>query len=133
MAGFRITLREAEAERLRANGDRGNEGLRGLRRGRRQCEATTRAGTRCKAPAIPGGSVCRRHGGSAKQVQVRAAMMALYEARKAWEAARGTPGEFDALCALSRAENRVTEAEAKLGQLRELCTELRRRERDNAE
>lgn len=120
---------EAEAARLRANGDRENEGLRGIRKGRRQCEATTRSGARCKAPAIPGGYVCRHHGGEAPQVQAQAVMMMIYEARynagKAWEAARGTPGEFDALCALSRADNAVKDAEAKMDRIRELRAELR--------
>lgn len=131
----RAYAREADPSayttRLRANSDRGAEGLHGLRKGRRQCEATTRNGARCKAPAVPGASVCKRHGGSAPQVRVQAAVMTLYEARyeagKAWEAARGTPGEFDAMCAWSRADNAVRETEAKLERLRALRAELRER------
>lgn len=38
-----------------------------------QCKATSRgSGHRCKLPAIKGGTVCRRHGGSAPQVQKKA-------------------------------------------------------------
>jgi hypothetical protein len=115
----------------RAIGERGAEGLRRLRKGRHQCEATTRAGARCKAPAVPGGSVCTRHGGAAPQVRLQAAMTARYEARlragETWKAARGTPGEFDALCAWSRADNAVNEAEAKIERIGELRAELRRR------
>ena len=125
----------AEAIRLRSNADRDAEGLHRIRKGRRQCEATTRDGERCKAPAVRGGSVCRRHGGSATQVKVQAAMMALYEASnhagEAWEAARGTPGEFDALCTWSHADRAVKEAEAKIDRIAELRAELRRRNQPN--
>lgn len=38
-----------------------------------QCRATSKqSGKRCGRAAIPGGSVCRMHGGSAPQVQSRA-------------------------------------------------------------
>jgi len=38
-----------------------------------QCTATAKStGERCKQPAIPGGEVCRFHGGSASQVQDKA-------------------------------------------------------------
>lgn len=41
---------------------------------RLQCKATIkRTGERCKNPAIPGGTVCRFHGGAAPQVQAKAA------------------------------------------------------------
>jgi hypothetical protein len=104
-------------------------GLHKLRKGRRQCEATRRDGQRCQAPAIPDGTVCRRHGGGAIQVRIRARYMELLEARvdayAAWEAARGTPGEFDALCATSLADNAVSDYEAKLARLRELRAQLR--------
>jgi hypothetical protein len=105
-------------------------GLRKLRKGRDQCTARRRNGQQCRAPAVRGSLVCRRHGGGAPQVQIAARHMQLLEARygayKAWEAARGTPGEFDALCATSRADNAVWDYEAKLGRLRELRAELRR-------
>lgn len=117
--------------RAAGNADRAAEGLHGLRKGRRQCEATTRTGARCKAPAAPGAAVCRRHGGAAPQVRVAAAMTALYEVRykagEAWQAARGTSGEFDALCALTRAQRAVERGEAKMARVRELRRELRRR------
>jgi len=38
-----------------------------------QCTATAKStGNRCRQPAVPGGSVCRYHGGNAKQVQEKA-------------------------------------------------------------
>ena len=37
-----------------------------------QCTATNRAGERCGRPPIPGGSVCRFHGGAAPQVKAAA-------------------------------------------------------------
>jgi hypothetical protein len=38
-----------------------------------QCTATAKStGERCKQPAIPGGDVCRFHGGSAEQVEQKA-------------------------------------------------------------
>jgi hypothetical protein len=102
---------------------------RKLRKGRRRCEATRRDGERCQAPAIAGGVVCRRHGAGAIQVRINAWRMQLLEARygayKAWEAARGTPGEFEALCATSQADNAVWRYEAKLERLRELRAQLR--------
>jgi hypothetical protein len=104
-------------------------GLRKLRKGRSQCEATRRDGERCQAPAIAGGTVCRRHGGGASQVRINARHIQLLEARytayEAWAAARGTPGEFDALCATSRADNAVWRYEVKLERLRELRAQVR--------
>lgn len=46
--------------------------------GRRRCTATTRAGSRCKRAPIPGGYVCKLHGGGAPQVR-RAAALRLAE------------------------------------------------------
>ena len=38
-----------------------------------RCTATAKStGERCKQPAVPGGNVCRFHGGSAEQVQKKA-------------------------------------------------------------
>ncbi|WP_435075296.1 hypothetical protein [Halorubrum sp. HHNYT27] len=38
-----------------------------------RCTATAKStGDRCKQPAVPGGNVCRFHGGSAEQVQKKA-------------------------------------------------------------
>jgi hypothetical protein len=103
---------------------------RKLRKRRHQCEATRRDGERCQAPAIAGGAVCRRHGGGAIQVRINARYIQLLEARytayETWEAARGTPGEFDALCATSQADNAVWRYEMKLERLRELRAQLRR-------
>jgi hypothetical protein len=42
-----------------------------------QCKAISNgSGQRCKRKAIPGGEVCRYHGGSARQVKVKAAIRA---------------------------------------------------------
>jgi hypothetical protein len=49
------------------------------------------------------------------------------EAADAHQAAKGTPVEFEALCAWSRARNDLDEYEAKLDRLRELRAELKRR------
>src|SRR6185503_18633156 len=38
----------------------------------RRCTATNRRQLRCERPAIPGGTVCRYHGGAAPQVQLAA-------------------------------------------------------------
>lgn len=117
--------------RLERAAEREAAGYHKLRKGRRQCEAETRNGGRCQAPAIPGGDVCRRHGGGAPQVRVQAALMVLYEARheahQAFTAARGGPGESDALCEFTKADNAVKRAEDKVQRIRELRAELRRR------
>jgi len=39
-----------------------------------QCIAHTKSGPRCRQPAIPGGTVCRFHGGAAPQVRSKAAI-----------------------------------------------------------
>src|SRR4051794_39535105 len=42
-----------------------------------QCEAISKqSGQQCKRKAIPGGTVCRYHGGGAKQVKAKAAIRA---------------------------------------------------------
>lgn len=46
---------------------------------RRQCTAKARSGERCKRPAIPGGTVCRSHGGASPQVKALAAVRAELE------------------------------------------------------
>ena len=73
--------------------ERETDGLRKLRKGRRQCSATRRDGTRCRAPAIAGGDCCLKHGGSAPQVQIAAKhallLTARYTAHRAWEDAQG--------------------------------------------
>lgn len=43
-----------------------------------QCKATSKTtGNRCGAPSIPGGAVCRHHGGAAPQVKRKAALRLL--------------------------------------------------------
>lgn len=110
-------------------------GLHALRKGRDQCTAHRRDGEECQAPAIPGGLVCRRHGGAAPQVAIKAAhfelLTAVAAANEAFKAARGTPGEFDALCAWSRAKNALDEHEARMEQLRVLRAEARRRRKED--
>lgn len=41
-----------------------------------QCRATSRTGNRCKHKAIPGGTVCRFHGGASPHVASKAAVRA---------------------------------------------------------
>ena len=107
-------------------------GLHKLRKGRDQCTARRRDGRRCRAPAVAGAAVCRRHGGAASQVQIAARhvllMEAFIDASCEYEEARGTPGEFDALCRWSAAERALSEYRAKLKRLAELRAEVRRRE-----
>ena len=111
--------------------DREADGLHPLRKGRDQCTAHRRDGEECQAPAVPGTLVCRRHGGAAPQVLIKARhlelQMALHDAAEGHQAARGTPGEFDALCKWSHAQRELKEYEAKLARLSELRAELRRR------
>lgn len=105
--------------------------LRKLRKGRERCGAKRRDGQPCQAPAIKGGTVCRRHGGSAPQVRFAARHRVLAEAAfAAWlgyEAARETADAFGALCKWSTADRDLKEYEAKMEYLVELKAELRRR------
>jgi hypothetical protein len=121
----------AHARAEPADEDREAEGLHPLRKGRDQCTAHRRDGEECQAPAVSGTLVCRRHGGAAPQVLIKARhvelQVALHGAALDHQAARGTPGEFDALCAWSRAKNALDEYEARLARLSELRAELRRR------
>ena len=102
---------------------------RKLRKGRDQCTAHRRDGEQCLAPAVAGALVCRRHGGSAPQVQIAARHFVLMEAHYIavieWEEARGTPGEFGALCRWSAAERDLDAYEAKLVQLAVLRAAVR--------
>jgi hypothetical protein len=80
--------------------------------------------------AIEGGLVCRRHGGAAPQVAIAAEylgkQLAVASASMAYDEAKGTPGELEALCKWSRAKNQLDEYEVKLARLRELQAEARR-------
>src|SRR5579859_1587972 len=77
---------------------REDDGLHKLRKGRDECGATRRDGQPCGAPAIEGGLVCRRHGGAAFQVWIKARHRVLMEAsclaHLEWQKARGTPRSF---------------------------------------
>jgi hypothetical protein len=109
---------------------REDRGMRKLRKGRDRCTATRRDGESCQAPAVEGTLVCRRHGGSAPQVLIKARhqqlQMQRYIAYREWQEARGTPREFDALCRALQAGRELDAYEEKLGQLAELRAELRR-------
>ena len=87
--------------------------------------------SRARRPPSEGTLVCRRHGGASPQVLIKAQhqqlQMALYSARRDWEDARGTPGEFDALCKVTHAERDLDAYEVKLRLLAELRAELKRR------
>jgi hypothetical protein len=117
--------------------DREADGLHKLREGRERCSATRRDGEPCQAPAVEGHYVCRRHGGGAPQVQIVAKhhqlLMARHTAEREFEAARGTPGEFDALCRWSAADREVDAYEVKLRLLAELRAAAKRRRAPEAE
>jgi len=117
--------------RARESGGRAAEGLRKLRKGRDQCSATRRDGEPCQAPAIAEGLVCRRHGGGSPQARIAAEhrqyQMAAYAATREFEEARGTPREFDALCAALAAGRELDAYEVKLRLLAELRAELKRK------
>lgn len=72
---------------------------RKLRKGRDRCTGHRRDGQPCGAPAIPGGTVCTRHGGRAPQVRLAATRVLLLEKRMAaftaWQEARATYELFD--------------------------------------
>ena len=109
---------------LRAHARARTPGGAKLRKGRDQCTAHRRDGEQCLAPAVEGALVCRRHGGSAPQVQIAARHFVLMEAHYIavieWEEARGTPREFDALCKALRAQRDLNAYEVKLLRLAEL-------------
>jgi len=94
------------------------------RRGER-CSATRRDGQPCQAPTIPGGFVCRVHGGSASQVQIAAGLRlredALLRAQLAWQESRS----FTDLCQITEAERDLDEYRAKLELLARLRRQLR--------
>lgn len=116
--------------RARGNSKRQAAGLHKLRKGREQCTATRRDGKRCRAPAVKGSTVCRRHGGAAPQVLFAAQRLVLLEARHAayreWQQAMGTGREFDARCKFYAADRDVREWEARLDRLAELKAAVKR-------
>jgi hypothetical protein len=79
---------------------------------------------------MPNTLVCRRHGGSAPQVLIKARHLelqaALFSATIDYQEAKGTDGAFDALCRWGHAERELKEYEVKLARLAELRAELRR-------
>ena len=107
------------------------DGLHKLRKGRDQCGATRRDGGQCQAPAIRGGLVCHRHGGAAPQVAIAAEytenLTRANSVRLEYEEARGTPGEFDALCRLNQTATDLEAYQIKLRLLRELKAARRQR------
>ena len=117
----RARARDAAAP---ANAERQAAGLHKIRAGNEPCECTNRDGSPCKAPAIPGGFVCRRHGGNAPQVKIKAEhrrlQEALWFAYADWRDARGTPEAFDLLCKTSAAERELEDYERKMRLLAEL-------------
>lgn len=119
----RARAREAAAP---ANAERAAGGLHKIRAGNETCGAKRRDGSPCGAPAVPGGFVCRRHGGNAPQVKIKAEhrrlQEALWFAHADWEDARDTPQGFELLCKTSAAERELEEYERKMRLLAELRT-----------
>ena len=111
---------------------REDDGLHQLRKGRDRCTATRRDGQPCRAPAVAGHIVCRRHGGGAPQVKIAARHMRLlvarYTAHCEWEEARGTPTEFDALCRALEAGRQVETFELKIAFAAELRAAIKARQ-----
>ena len=58
-----------------------------------QCTAIKTTGNRCTRPAIPGGSVCRYHGGAAPQVKAAAAPRLRAMVDPAWGALEYDEGQ----------------------------------------
>ena len=102
-----------------------------LRKGRDRCSATRRDGQPCQAPAIAEGLVCRRHGGAAPQVAIKARYVQLQlrylAAQQEWLEARGTNQEDKALTRHGNALSALRDYEGKLERLGELQAEVRRR------
>lgn len=110
---------------------RENHTMPRLRKGRDRCTARRRDGEPCGAPAIPGGLVCRRHGGSAPQVAIKAEyeqkQLRAFAAGQEFTDTQGTNREFDALCRALKAQRELDAYEAKLVQYYDLRDELRER------
>jgi hypothetical protein len=102
-----------------------------LRKSRERCGATCRDGRPCQAPAVAEALVCRRHGGAAPQVAIKARhrqlQMRYYVAVQDWLEARGTNHEWDALTRHGNALSALREYERKLGYLAELQDEVAER------
>jgi hypothetical protein len=117
----RARARDAAAP---ANAERTAAGLHKIRAGNETCEAKCRDGSPCKAPAVPGGFVCRRHGGNAPQVKIKAEhrrlQEALWFAYADWHGARGTSQRFELLCKTGTAERQLADYERKMRLLAEL-------------
>lgn len=95
------------------------------------CSAMRRRdGQPCEAPAIKGGFVCRRHGGSARQVKFaaerRRLQVVLMDALEAFHGVKGTNREFDALRKVGEAQRRLEDYEAKVAELARARAKLRR-------
>ncbi len=107
------------------------DGLHKLRRGRDQCSATRRDGCQCQAPAVKYHYVCRRHGGAAPQVRIKAEytenLMRRHIAYTEWQAARGTAAESDALATFAETERAVEAYQIKIRLLRQIKAGLRPR------
>jgi hypothetical protein len=99
-----------------------------MTRWRGPCGARRRDHKPCQAPTIPGGFVCRHHGGAAPQVQIAAGLRLRQEtelqALIKWNQARS----FADLCKVTEAQRAVADNQAKLqhlAKLRRLVAEQR--------
>lgn len=124
----RARAREAAAS---DNAERQADGLHKLRAGREQCTATRRDGAPCEAPAIPGGLVCKRHGGGAPRVKIAAQHRQLEEAvwmaYADWQEVRRSGDGFEAVCKITHAERELGKYELKMRLLSELRAWIRSR------
>lgn len=112
------------------NAGRRAEGLNKLKQGRDQCTAAARNGDQCRAPAIQGGLVCRRHGGGAPQVKIKAEytenLTAAYGAWQDFQEAKGTSGELDALVKALDTDRAVEAYQIKMRLAKMMRDELRK-------
>lgn len=89
------------------------------RKGRDRCSAHRSDGQPCQASAIPGGTVCRKHGGAARQVQVKAGRVLRQERIfEAWQQVeqqeRGSERWYRAWDRLTAAERDLVQYESDL-------------------
>jgi hypothetical protein len=82
------------------------------------CSAKRRDGKPCQARAVPGGFVCKVHGGGAPQVRALAKRRLLEEAVAAAMLAWAESGSVDDLYRIAEAENTLREFLAELGEAR---------------
>jgi hypothetical protein len=103
--------------------------IRKRRKGRDQCTAHRSDGQACEATALPGALVCLKHGGSAKQVRIKAGRTVrrerLFLAQLELEKhERGTERWYQAMDRVNAAEHALEQYESDLDLLALMKAEL---------